>query len=353
MKLDNNNIKRTWIIRKIAEFSSYYLLIFFIYFELNYLKINYFKEIFLLFSPFFIVGNILDKSHNRNIRKILLTIAGHYTFVFIFLVWTLPLVIIFNINLKYYIIFFIIYSLVSYINNKIIKLRNYILYSKKIKKNYKILYFSDLHLSELTDENKLKRVIKRIKNIDCDFILIGGDILDYDYNLIEKNIIFLLKELIRELPKKVYTVIGNHDIYDNLEKYKEFCKLIGIKILADDILKYEELNILGRKERHLNRKELREFNLDKEKYNICIEHSPITRKEVLDYDIDLYLAGHTHAGQIFPINILYKIIYKKIYGHFKEKEKDFIISSGIGNGFMKYRNMNRPELILIEIKVGE
>ncbi|TDT70473.1 hypothetical protein EV215_1018 [Hypnocyclicus thermotrophus] len=347
--MDNKNIRKTWIIRKMVEFTLYYILVFFIYFELNYLNIK-FKEIFLILSPFFIIGNIIDKTHNRELRKILLTIAGHYTFIFIYFVWTLPIVIIFKMNLKYYLIFFIIYSLFSYINNKIIKLKKYRVFSKKIKKEYKILFFSDLHLSELTNKNKIKRIIKKIKEIDFDFILIGGDILDYDYKLIDKNIIFLLKETIKEISKKVYTVIGNHDVYDELEKYIEFCKLIDVEILADDSFEYDELSILGRKERHLGRKQLKEFYLKKDKYNICIEHSPLTRKEILNYNIDLYLAGHTHAGQIFPINILYKIIYKKIYGYFKEREKEFIISSGIGNGFMKYRNMNSPEVILLEIK---
>ena len=67
------------------------------------------------------------------------------------------------------------------------------------------------------------------------------------------------------------------------------------------------------------------------------------------------ISGHTHAGQVFPINLIEKFIYKNNYGIYKNTKQHFtsIVSSGFGFWGPPIRLMTRSEIVVIDVTFDE
>jgi len=44
---------------------------------------------------------------------------------------------------------------------------------------------------------------------------------------------------------------------------------------------------------------------------IVLDHQPIRLEDAQQAGVDLLLCGHTHAGQLFPLNLINRLIYEK------------------------------------------
>ncbi|MCX6262262.1 MAG: hypothetical protein NTY95_15770, partial [Bacteroidia bacterium] len=60
-------------------------------------------------------------------------------------------------------------------------------------------------------------------------------------------------------------------------------------------------------------------------------------------------SGHTHNGQLFPINIITRRIYELSYGYMKKGETHFFVSSGIRLWGPPVRTTGKSEIIVIDI----
>ena len=61
-----------------------------------------------------------------------------------------------------------------------------------------------------------------------------------------------------------------------------------------------------------------------------IDHQPWPVKEAADLFVDLYLAGHTHAGQIFPLSLIVNLVYVVPWGFKKINNTNIYVSCGLG-----------------------
>ena len=93
-------------------------------------------------------------------------------------------------------------------------------------------------------------------------------------------------------------------------------------------------------------------NLDKNKYMIVLDHQPTDYANQANAGVDLVLSGHTHGGQLFPFNQVGKWIGANnwIYGHKKEKDTDFIVTSGISSWAIKFKTGTKSEYAVINIE---
>ena len=74
----------------------------------------------------------------------------------------------------------------------------------------------------------------------------------------------------------------------------------------------------------------------------------IEEAERLGYD--LYLAGHTHAGQFWPIRRFTRKMFFLDYGTSKFGNMTAVVSSGYGAWGMLFRLQVSPEIVLIRLK---
>ena len=71
-------------------------------------------------------------------------------------------------------------------------------------------------------------------------------------------------------------------------------------------------------------------NLDKKKPILVIDHEPRELQELADAGVDVDLSGHTHDGQIFPLNLTSKIIWENSRGLLKKGDMTSVVTSGVG-----------------------
>ncbi|NRT63164.1 metallophosphoesterase [Clostridium saccharoperbutylacetonicum] len=264
--------------------------------------------------------------------------------------------------IKGWIVFITVLGTLIYgrINAKDIKLNSYdIRIDKKAEiSELKIALISDIHLSGINNYGHFSKVIKKINSTNPDLVCFSGDIFDSDYYAMENS--EKIQELLKEIKSKygTYACMGNHDAGKTYKEMIEFLQKSPVKVLNDDYINIEnKFVIAGRRDsRPIGYQgEARGQLLDldeksKELPVIVLDHQPSNIKEY-NSNIDLVLCGHTHRGQIFPLNYITNAIFDVDYGYYR-KDKDsphVIVSSGVGTWGPPFRIGTNNEVVSINV----
>lgn len=222
----------------------------------------------------------------------------------------------------------------------------------------KIALISDIHLGKIIGNNRLDSLVKEVNSLNPDIIIISGDLIDsYLDPVINEDMLPKLSNL--RSTYGVFFSFGNHDIYTN--KVEELTTLLqnqGVVVLRDQsTLINESFYLVGRndivsKRFNQERKDLNELliSLDSSKPIIVIDHNPNDLEESVKNNVDLQLSGHTHNGQLFPLNIIAKKAFALEYGHNKIEDTNIIVSSGYGTWGPTMRIGSQSEIVLITLK---
>ena len=81
-----------------------------------------------------------------------------------------------------------------------------------------------------------------------------------------------------------------------------------------------------------------------------MDHQPRRINEAAKNNYDLYLAGHTHTGQLLPNRQITKRMYALDYGRSKFNKMEAITSNGYGFWGPPVRTEVAPEMIIINLK---
>lgn len=223
-------------------------------------------------------------------------------------------------------------------------------YAKDLKRNYKLVFISDIHLDFKFKNRIFSNMMDKISLENPDLIIIGGDLLDPGFKLDEY--IYRIKKM--KIP--IIFVYGNHEYYYGIDKSQQVSKELGFIHLNDSSFIYKEINIIGISDistREMNLESV--YNILKQNYknnyiNIFISHQPVYFKELSnDFDI-IMLCGHTHCGQIFPFHIITKFFYKYFCGRYENKNSILYVSPGFGTWGPPLRFLSKSEILIINIK---
>ena len=223
---------------------------------------------------------------------------------------------------------------------------------KKIEKPIKIAMVSDLHLGTFFGNDQLEKLNKIIEEEKPDAIVIAGDIMDDDMVMYKKrNMGETLSKL--SAPLGVYATMGNHD--RDAQEIVDEVKKAGIIPLFDESVELnKDVTLVGRKDRSVSRDRLDTADLLKSvnlnKTIVLVDHQP----DAIDYHstlpINVQLSGHTHHGQIWPINYITERIYTLDYGYKKINNKHFFTSAGYGFWGPPFKTTARSEVWIITIE---
>ncbi|MBQ9871717.1 MAG: metallophosphoesterase [Eubacterium sp.] len=226
----------------------------------------------------------------------------------------------------------------------------------------RVAMFADSHVGAVFDGEGFAEHMKQVEAEKPDLVLIAGDYVD-DSTTKEDMIrsCQALGEL--ETTYGVYYSIGNHDrgyfrsrnfSYDEL---LEELEKNGVHILRDEAeLINDSFYVVGRldksvKER-LSMEELKKkLSLDPEKYTIVLDHQPSDYAKEAEAGMDLVLSGHTHGGQLIPINYVGEWIgaNDRTYGLETRDRTTFIVTSGIADWAIKFKTGTKSEFVVIDI----
>ena len=252
------------------------------------------------------------------------------------------------INYQLVIIFFSIQIpaiIYGYMNSKKLKIKRLLIESNLINKSIKFVFISDVHIGS-NHPSSLKKLVSKINTLDFNFLVIGGDLIDS--SAFQINDLYELKKI----DKPIYFVTGNHEYYiQNYKKHLQDLKLVGIKILDNESLQLDGINLVGLSDNITNKSKIEyvEKLSKKDLFNLLIVHKPSIWKKVSN-NANLMLSGHTHNGQIFPFNFVVKLQFPQNYGLYKNVNNFLYVSSGSATWGPKIRIGSNNEIIQIELK---
>ena len=199
-------------------------------------------------------------------------------------------------------------------------------------KPVKIVAVSDLHLGNGTGKTALKRYVKMINEQNPDLILIAGDLIDNSVvPLYTEKMMEELSEL--RAPLGVYMVPGNHEYISGIKASARFIQDTPIQLLRDSVVTLPNgIQLIGRDDRsNTARRSLQELmtGIDKSKPIILLDHQPYKLTESEAAGVDLQFSGHTHRGQVWPMNWVTDYIYEQSHGYRQWGNSHIYVSSGL------------------------
>lgn len=221
-----------------------------------------------------------------------------------------------------------------------------------------IVMASDIHLSPIDGERLLSRIVDKINSQNPDIILLAGDIVDDKAEVLEQR---KIGESFRRLKSKygVYSINGNHEFINGVESCVRYAEKFGIKFLRDESeLIDSSFYVIGREDSSMpqftgkQRKPLEEIvkNIPTNHPKILLDHTPFKLEQAQQNNIDLQLSGHTHHGQIWPANLITKMIYEISWGYKKKGNTHYYVSSGAGTWGPPVRTGSSSEIVNIKVK---
>lgn len=253
-------------------------------------------------------------------------------------------------------------------------------YQVRIPKEYragngsrlKIALLADLHLGSSVGKVQVKQMVELVNQCEPDLVVIAGDLFDNDFSSIEdpEGTARLLAGMKSRLG--TWACWGNHDINERIlagftfpvpggvcvdPRFDGFLEQAKIHMMNDDLLLMDEsFYLAGRKdpqriektgETRKTPKELLE-GVDRSLPVIVIDHQPKQLRQLADAGADLDLSGHTHNGQVFPGNLLLKLMWKNPCGVKKIGGMYSVVTSGAGFWGPGLRVGTDNEVVLLE-----
>jgi uncharacterized protein len=191
-----------------------------------------------------------------------------------------------------------------------------------------------------------------VQNLHPDIVFIGGDLYDGQAVNLDKVIEPFSKI---SVPYGIYFIAGNHEEFYNNTPYLEAIRRAGIRVLYNEMIKLDGLQIIGVDYRDSRKEEpfrtiLQKMGIDRHQPSILLKHVPLHLHVAKEQGISLQLSGHTHQGQVF----LFRFITSKVYQGYDYGLKwfgDLIVytSSGAGTWGPPMRLDTKPEIVVITL----
>jgi len=215
----------------------------------------------------------------------------------------------------------------------------------------RVAFVSDFHIQQNTSLAFIEQFVRKVDALQPDILLYGGDVVEGDK---ENETTEAIESALRNIHVKygTYGVTGNHEFYGGNEQ-GSFYRKAGISLLCDTMVKIDDsFYLAGRNDQHFRqRKAVNEILGDSfiDMPIILLDHRPTELQEVSRTKADIQFSGHTHNGQMFPINIITRSVYELSWGYKKIRNTHFFVSSGLRLWGPPVRTTGKSEIIMVDI----
>ena len=221
----------------------------------------------------------------------------------------------------------------------------------------RLVLASDIHLGTIVGRKRLDGIANTIENLHPDLVLFPGDLVDEDLApVIKENLGETLRSI--KAPMGVFGITGNHEYIGGAEEAVAYLEEHGVRMLRDTCVVLDGgITLCGREDRSItqfagkNRKPLEVLmkDVDRNRPVIMMDHQPFDLDSVARAGVDLQISGHTHHGQIWPLNYITGMVYEQSWGYLQKRDTHFYVSSGVGTWGPPMRLGNRPEIVVLTL----
>ncbi len=215
----------------------------------------------------------------------------------------------------------------------------------------RIALVADIHIQQNTRIQFIEQFVKRIIALKPDLMLYAGDIVEGDH---ENETTKAIESAMRKIVTKYGTfgVTGNHEFYGG-KGHSDFFRKLGITMLSDTVIRIDSsFYLAGRNDQHFGQRKtaIRLLgNIPHDMPVILMDHRPTQIQEVSQTIADVQVSGHTHNGQMFPINMITSNIYELSWGYRKIRNTHFFVTSGLRLWGPPVKTAGKSEIMLIDV----
>jgi len=215
---------------------------------------------------------------------------------------------------------------------------------------FTLVHLSDLHLGTLTPAGRLRWIVDRVNHMSPDLVVITGDLIDRDIRREEE---FCQSLGAIRSRYGVVAVPGNHDYYAGYDRFARVASRSNIAVLRNERrLIAGAIQVAG-----LDEPAGRSFaeggpDLDRALAGcdpnlpiVLLRHRPEGVDRAVRRNVDLQLSGHTHAGQLPPVDLLVWLTHRHPFGYHEEGRSRIYVSSGTGTWGPPMRLFSHNEIV--------
>lgn len=222
-------------------------------------------------------------------------------------------------------------------------------------KDFTIVQISDVHLGLIVREERLRKILREVKEAQPDILVSTGDLVDGQIDDLTG-----LAELLHEIhsPFGKFAVTGNHEFYAGLDQALRFTQKAGFTMLrgeTKDVAGF--MTIVGVDDptgKHLGllhgpSEQPLLAGVSRKRFTLLLKHIPVIDDKTKGL-FDLQLSGHTHKGQIFPFNYISKAFFPHNAGLVSLPGNSYLyVSRGSGTWGPPIRFLAPPEVTIITL----
>ena len=229
---------------------------------------------------------------------------------------------------------------------------------------FRLAQISDIHLGGWMNRTRLDRVVQLVMDEAPDAIAITGDYLlgrgwDDERAASLEDVCTALKPLVDAFP--VFTVMGNHDYWTDIEKVRPRLREAGLTELSNEVHTLRRgdasLHICGLDDVYEKRDDLKKllFNLPSDGAAILLCHEPdFADTSAAAERFDLQISGHSHGGQV--VLPYFGVIHTPRHGHkyplgqYQVGTMIQYTNRGVGMARIPIRFNCRPEITIFTLE---
>lgn len=256
----------------------------------------------------------------------------------------------------------------SYYEARSLKIRKFDFIHKDIPDSFvdkKIIFISDTHCNQYYTPNDVAKLVELVNSMQADIIVLGGDNTNVDTIY---SVPYFDEMAKLEAKYGVYSVLGNHDYWEDLQVIKDGIDRCGFNVCDNAsywIHEGKDSIKLGGVGDMWEIEQLVENTIHDVKTNdfcILLSHNPDFIEELDTDKVDIILSGHTHAGQVTLFGLYAPIMpshwkpnlpntgQKYRYGWKERNGTHMYVTSGVGMGKFPFRFFAQPEIVQFTLK---
>lgn len=237
---------------------------------------------------------------------------------------------------------------------------------KDVGDGYRVVLVADVHYGLTVDDAELAAICDDIEALDADLVVLCGDLVDSNTTAEGMRTVFRSFGDI-ESTYGTYYVFGNHDRPHRqtgaftTEELIQAIEAGGVTILQDEAVELgDHLTLVGREDRGYTGENDQRLpisqllqDVDQSRFILTLDHQPTEYEENDKAGTDLLLSGHTHGGQLWPLDILQEIIpfNDGVYGQIPiDEDTQAIVTSGLAGWGYPIKTAAPAEYVMIDIQ---
>lgn len=221
---------------------------------------------------------------------------------------------------------------------------------------FRIAVVSDVHLGPILGRAFTERVVATVNATQPDLIAVVGDLADGSVDDLRSAV-----EPISGLQARhgSFFVTGNHEYFSGVEEWTTHVQELGLKLLANERAELAPFDLAGVNdvtgEGYDDGPDLTAALKDRDtsRTSVLLAHQPVFVDEAVRHGVDLQLSGHTHGGQLWPMNYVAELANPTVAGLERYGDTQLYVSRGAGAWGPPTRVGAPSDVTVVELASGQ